>query len=281
MIKTKPTPKSSVSSMSVSALGSPSALWQPAPTTFDVRGGVLIEVWGPTGTGRTTLALSAPPPIAYIYFHEKVRGIIEPFACVKEIRTYRAGGVFVGEPEEVIRDASKAMHEYESVYYDAFGWARTIIVDTHNEAWYLERLGEFGAPKPTKGRIDRNWAPINNRWMSMLNRVRTQTHTNVVLIGQTEDEWKDSADGFGKKTGKLIRVGTKASDQVLLKADLSIRTDKRTVKRDGENKLEFVSTIFKGWGKADEYEGMELEDELNTLPQILSLITETEAKEWE
>lgn len=115
----------------------------------------------------------------------------------------------------------------------------------------------------------------------MLNKVRTQTKTNVVLVGQTEDEWKEgTADGFGKKTGKLIRVSTKASDQVLLKADLSIRTDKRTVKVDGESKLEFVSTIFKGWSRAGEYEGMELDDDLNTLPQILALITETEAEEW-
>lgn len=277
MIKTRPSVKPSTS---VSAMSSPSSLWQPAPTTFDIRGGVLIEVWGPTGTGRTTLALSAPPPIAYIYFHEKVRGIIEPFARVKEIRTYLAGGVFIGEPEEVKSEAEVRMKEFEAVYYDAYKWARSIIIDTHNEAWMLERLGEFGAPKPTKGRIDRNWAPINNRWMSMLNTVRTQTKTNVVFIGQTEDEWKDSADGFGKKTGKLIRVSTKASDQVLLKADLSIRTDKRAVKVGGENKLEFVSTIWKGWGKADEYEGMELDGDLNTLPQILALITETEAEEW-
>lgn len=258
--------------------------WEDAPTEFIPSGGILTEIWGPTGTGKTTLALQSQAPIAYLCFYEKAVGIIEEFAKIKRIRWKKMGGVFNGSPEEIKALAEPAMRSFERFYYDAFSWAKTIIVDTHNEAWMLERLGEFGAPKPEK--MDdrkklnqkRDWAGVNGRWLSMLNMVRTQEHTNVILIGQAEEEWKENDSGYGSKTGKMVRAGSKASDQVLLKADISLRTNKYTNKKTGD--LNFTTTIYKGWGRAQECEGMEFEDDLNRLPTIYSMITGTEEDFW-
>lgn len=258
--------------------------WEDAPTEFIPSGGILTEIWGPTGTGRTTLALQAQAPIAYLYFHEKTKGIIEDFAKIKTIKMKKMGGVFTGTPDEIKSVAESSMRYFERFFYDGFGKFKTIIVDTYNEAWMLERLGEFGAPKPEK--MDdrkklnqkRDWAAINNRWMSILNMVRTQDYTNVILIGQAEEEWRENDSGYGSKTGKMVRAGGKAADQVLLKADISLRTNKHTNKKT--NNVEFTTTIYKGWGRAQECEGMEFEDDMNKLPTIYSMITGTEEDFW-
>lgn len=263
--------KSSSSGSTESLSGSSPVIWQDASLEFTKRSGVVVEIFGPTGTGRTTLALTAPGPIAYIYFHEKMDGILEKFASRKKIRWVKAGGVFRGTEEEIQSTAWKSMKEFESAYYDSFSWARTTIVDTHNEAWELERLAEFGAPKPSGGRVDSNYAAVNNRWRSMLNMARSQDKTNVILIGQVEDEWKPGPGGFDRKTGREVRVSTSASRQVLLKSDVAVVT--------GKKKGEFTSTIYKGWWNA-ESEDFVLKNEMSTFSQILAVVTETDASEW-
>lgn len=254
-----------------SSSSSSPVVWEDAPKDFTKRSGVITEIWGPTGTGRTHLALTAPGPIAYLFFHEKADGVIQKFARQKEIRWLKCGGVFRGKEEDVQSLAWESMQEFESAYYDSFSWARTTIVDTHNEAWYLERLAEFGAPKPSSGRVDVNYASINNRWISMLNQARSQNHTNVIFIGQVEDEWKPGPGGFDKKTGKQVRISTSASNQVLLKSDVSIKTTK-------ENGV-FTATVYKGWFNAESEES-ELTDEMSTFHNIMGLITETDPDEW-
>lgn len=262
----------SVSSGGSRPAGSGSTRWEKAPTVFTRRSGVICEFWGVTGTGRTRLALTAPGPIAYIYFHEKIEGLVQEFASEKEIRMFKAGGVFRGESDDIQREAWEKVMEAEAAYYDSFSFARTTIVDTHPEFWYLERLAEFGAPKPSKGQVKNNYASVNNRWMSMLNMARTQEKTNVIFIGQAEDEWRPNAQGFDSKTGRIVRMSNSASNQVLLKADVAVRTDKK----DGN----FISTIQKGWWNADS-EDAELMNGASTFSMIMGLVTETDPKEWE
>lgn len=245
--------------------------WKSAPTEFTRRSGVFMEIWGPTGTGRTSLSLSAPDPIAYIYFHEKIDGVVQRYAKKKDIRMFKAGGVFRGDSDDIQKAAWRAMEEYEAAYYNAFSFARTVVLDTHPEAWLLERLAEFGAPKPDKGQVKNNYGAVNNRWMSMLNQARAQEKTNVIFIGQTEDEWKENAKGFSSKTGKVVRVSTTAANQVLLKSDISVRTDKA----DGV----FTSKIYKGWFNA-ESEDEELEGTMSTWPMIMATVTDTSPSEW-
>jgi len=252
-------------------------LWSDAPTVFTPRSAV-VEIYGPSNTGRTTLALSAPPPILYIYFYEKAEGIIEPFAREKQISWYRAGGVFRGESDEIQRAAWRKMEEFERCYYEGLGERspfRSIVVDTHVEAWELERLAEFGAPKPGKGRVDQMWGGVNARWSGLLNAARERSDVNVIWIGQVEDEWKKDARGFDQKTGKQVKISSSAGRKVYLKCDVSLRTD------NGADGQSFTATIEKAWGNNDlMFEELQVERE-GGLPFILSLITGTEQSEWE
>lgn len=246
--------------------------WEDAPTEFTRRSGVIVEVWGETATGRTHFALTAPGPIAYLYFHEKVEGVIQKFAKEKEIKCIKLGGSFRGTEEEIKRAAWEQVEKFETYHHDAFKWARTVIWDTHNEAWLLERLGEFGDFKPAKGRVDRNYGGINARWNSLLNKARSGAeNVNFILVGQAEDEWK-SDGGFDKKTGRKLRVSTTASNQVYLKSDISIKTHK-------ENGI-FSCTIHKGWFNADVEDVIKLENEEVNFCSVLGLVTETDPEEW-
>lgn len=251
-------------------------VWEDAPTEFAPRATV-AEIYGPSGSGRTTLALTAAAPIAYLGFHEKIDGIVQPYAQAKPIKVYKAGGVFTGTPDEIMREAWDRMEDFEGHYYDAIdsGRFRTVIVDTHVEAWALERLAEFGAAKPEKGRVDVNYAAINARWLSMLNKARTQSETSVILIGQVEDEWKNDAKGFGSKTGRQVKVASSAGRQVFLKSDVSFRTQ---VDEGGQG---FSVRIEKAWGNNGLLYSEIPVDQESGFPMLMSLITGTEQSEWE
>jgi hypothetical protein len=248
--------------------------WEDAPTEFTSRSGVVIELWGPTGSGRTSLALSAPGPIYLIQYHEKINGLVQKYAKSKEIKIFKAGGTFIGEPDEIRLSAWGAMEAAESAYYDSFKHARTVVIDTYPEAWELERLAEFGAPKPSSGPVQLNYGPPNNRWNSMVNYARDMADEqgiNVFWIGQTEDEWKDTGGAFGKKTGKQVRVSNSAAAKVALKSNVRIELYK-----SGSN---FMSKIIKGWFNADS-EDVEFQDEDSTFANIIGTVTNTKPKEW-
>ncbi len=50
--------------------------WEDAPTEF-TRRSVVLEIYGDTGTGRTTLALTAPGTIAVLHAAEKLEGLFQ------------------------------------------------------------------------------------------------------------------------------------------------------------------------------------------------------------
>lgn len=256
--------------------------WDSVGPDFQPGMGVVCEIYGGSNTGRTTLALTAPGPIAYLCFHEKAEGLIERVVkrTKKEIRQKLLGGVYIGDEDTVREEARLDMFEFENHYYDAFKWANTIVIDTHQEAWELERLGEFGAPKPGGGRTDQNYAAINNRWRSILNQARAQVGTkpNVVLIGTVKDEYIDEG-GFSKSTGRQVRATGSASQLVYQKASIVIETS--TV--GGQlGKLKFMGTIRKGWFNNDKFQDKVYEnDRKMTLMKYVALVTGTEPEEWE
>ena len=193
------------------------------------------------------------------------------------------GGSFRGSEEKILQQAKDSMNRFEDFFYDSYNWATTVLIDTHNEAWYLERLGEFGAPKPSEGRVDRNYASINNRWLSMLNKARDEAdanRVNTIFIGQTESEWKEDQKGFGKKTGKIVRVDTSASAKVYLKSDLVIRTD---VIKNRRHVYEFKAIVEKPWWNSA-CMGLEIDlglkpDQMD-LADVIGMVTETDSDEW-
>lgn len=271
-LKAAKTPAAAVSALKQARAGTPgAALWEDAPTEFTTRN-TMMEICGDSGTGRTSLALSAPGPIALIHTAEKIDGIIQPFARKKKIRTHHFGGTFRGTKQEIANQAMDVWKRTLDAWYDAFGWARTIILDTHTEAWELVRVAHFGDLKPSGGRVDSNYGPINASWRSLFKHYREQQGVNVILIGQTKDEYKTNkkgiSNGISERTGNTIRAGQK---EILYFVDCAIRTRKE----DGD----FYSEIEKGWMNGS-VEGDRFIGKDSDFATIMSAITETNKKEW-
>lgn len=248
-------------------------LWDDAETEFTRRCS-LVEIYGDTDTGKTTLALTAPGPIAFLHASEKIDGVIQPFAREKKIRKHDFTGAFSGTPEDISESAMRVWRELVAAWMDAWGWARTIVLDTHTEAWELIRVAYFGGYKPERGRPDANYGPVNAEWRSLFKRFRTQSRANLIVIGQTKDEYKTGVKAgtgeskLAERTGKTVRAGQR---EVPYFADVVLRTSRS----DGD----FVATIEKGWFNAS-MEGVPFVNEEANFGNILSVLTETDEGEW-
>lgn len=262
---------------SAAATGAVGGEWEDAPTEITDRG-VIMAVYGDTGTGRTTFALTAPGPVAFAHAGEKVTGIVQKAAKEKQVKVLNFGAVLYGSPQQISDQAQPVWRKTRDGLMDALtksSWARTGIIDTHNELWELLRLAEFGELNP-QGRTDALYGPVNARWRSLFKWHRSQPEPrmkSLIVIGQTREEYKDVTRN-GKKesvrTGRTISAGQK---EVHYMADVVVRTG-----RDDDGG--FLVTIEKAWYKA-EYEGVQLANEDATFAKVMALITETDESEWE
>lgn len=262
--------------------------WEEVSTEFTLRRAV-TEIHGDTGTGRTRLALTAPGPIAYIGAAEKIDGLIQETRKRTVVRVHNFGGVFQGGVDDVKAQAMPVWSKFARAFFDSLGWARTTIVDTHTEAWELIRLAYFGGQTAEGGRVDRNYGPVNAMWRSLFKAARMQQRANVILIGQTKDEYIEQAEAaqvgaiaiktdkkksMGQRTGRTILAGQK---EIPYFCDVVLRTAKVVV--PGQDAPGFRAVIEKGWFHA-EYEGTEFTNDDMQYPGILGFLTETPAKEW-
>lgn len=254
--------------------------WEEVSTKLDRRC-VLMEIYGDSDTGRTTLALTAPGPIAYIHANEKKEGLIHNVKRAgTSIRMVNFGGAFRGSPDDVMREASAAVDLMETAIIDAYKWARSIILDTHTEAWEVIQLGRLGS-LTREGRSEADnrrgqlvYSELNNRWRSLFKefRVRAESdnRTNFIVIGQTKPEYKATAGSSAKQaSGRTIRGGQK---ETLFLCDASVRT-----KRDPRGK--FTAVIEKPWWN-NLVRDLEVEGEYMTFPEIMGFITDGDAEEW-
>lgn len=266
VVRVAPAPKSSTST-------STNVQWERAPNTI-TRRHVMVEVYGDTFTGRSTFALTAPGPIAYIHTSEKW-DVVTNFAEQKQIEMVNCGGAFLGSDEQNEAHAREVLNTLKAAWVQAFSWAKTIIIDTHYEAWQIARIAYFGALKPDGGRIERNYDPINAEFGSLVNLFRLQkdTQTNVILVGQTQDEYTKPKEGQGQRTGKTVRATS--FKQVPVKADVVVRTYSEL--RQG--RPVYKSVLEKAW-IAGHMLGTELEGDMSTFPNVMSLITGTDPEEW-
>lgn len=255
--------------------------WNPVTASFTSRR-VFMEICGDNGTGRTTLGLTAPGPIAILHWGEKIGGIANQFAH-KDIRELSFSPFYApGLSNDQIADiAWESWKDFEAAWYDAFHWARTIIMDTHTDAWEAVRFGFFGDLKPvTGGRRETTWGPVNSRWGSMLRMIRSpDVNSNVILIGKTEDEYAETINpktglpGQGKKTGNRIRAGQKSIPAI---CDVSIRT-----RKDARGFSSYLEKAWMSGGLEYERSGMELTRSESTFANWMAMITGTMPGEWE
>lgn len=256
--------------------GQPSSLWEQAPTEL-TRKCVFMNIYGETNTGKTSLALSAPGPIALIHSAEKIEGIVQPYAKEKDIRIMNFGRVFSGKPDLIKTEANKVWEDFSKAWVDAFKWAKTIIIDTDTDLWELIRLAYFGDAKPQGGRLELNWGPVNAEWKSVMRRFKDPSNvdTNVILISQTEDEYKEGAKGFGSRTGRTIRKGQKS---IPFMADVIVRTECQLDINTYTPR--FKSVIEKAWWNASAIGFSGLEGDAITFPMVMTIVTQTSPDQW-
>lgn len=257
--------------------------WQPAPKKFS-RFSVFTEIHGDIQTGKTCLALTAPGPIAFITTGEKVPGVIEPFANIKDISMTEFAASFSSFKEEkdkrkdIMSQASVMMDLVEEAWIEGVscGKFRTLIIDCHCDVYLLLRYGMFGSYNFLSGRIDAAYGPVNDRWFTLLNSFRKQftnlkqgsRGTNLILVGRTEDTFP--------KSSVTVPVWQKF---VPGKADIILRTS--------ENKGKYSAKVYKGWmnsaAKGKDYNiNLDLTKTggLEALPLIWSNITKTNVADW-
>lgn len=249
--------------------------WTEAPKEF-TRRCTFMEIYGETGSGRTTLALTAPGPVGLAHTAEKIDGIVQPFTEEKVIRVVNFGGSFRGDWQAIADQASPVWENMKKAWFDGIdNWARTVIMDTDTEAWEMLRLARLGTANPQNPNPG-IWGPINAEWRSIFKHYRGQERCSVVSIAQTKDEYKTKiikGKEVSKSTGNRIRASQK---EIGYMADVIVRTIKET-NADGQS--EFSAVIEKGWFNAHS-EGMVLTGDEVRFPYIMGLVTGTDEEEW-
>lgn len=228
-----------------------------------------MDIIGPEGTGRSSLALTAPGPMAYINSDEKIQGVIQRYAKQKSIKVATYGFTATGNKQADIDAANPVWNRVLGWMRDAKTWARTTVFDTATEGWEMCRLGNFGELNP-KGRVDSNYGPVNAEFRGTFKQYRG-SDCNLISIHQVKDVYIDKLVNGQKssiRTGATQRAGFKEFGYI---ADVVVETSK-------VNGV-FRATITKGWWNATA-EGLTLENEDITFANIMSMITETEQSEW-
>lgn len=241
---------------------------------------VLMEIYGDQDTGKSTLATTAPGPICYVHFMEKVDGLLEAAAQRGVvIKQCKIGDVLRGTTERVMDIAEEAAARMEAAITGAYPWARTIIVDTHTEAWQVVQLAKLGGLTPDtkdeslvrKGQLV--YAELNARWASLMKEFRINAdrsnRTNLIFIGQTSAEYKKIAgSNRAENTGRTVSAGQK---QMPFFMDVRLRTHYR----NGE----YSAVCEKPWFN-DAMRGFEFTGEQLNFAEIMSMITGVDANEW-
>jgi hypothetical protein len=233
---------------------------------------LMIEIYGRTYSGRTYLALTHRPPIAFMHCHERIAGTIEQFIRDKDVRVYNFGAAISGRTrEEISASASASVAAFTDAWLDALTWARTIVLDTHTDLWELLRLKYFGGEKPEtfKGmeRREALWADINGEWRMLFTAVKT-AGVDLILIGKSKDEYKND-----KLTG-----GIKSAGQKDISSNCDIRLETSFVQADDTSNNSFVARLVKA-GINYRMTGVPLTN--TTLPQVLSLVYGNDEDDWQ
>jgi hypothetical protein len=202
---------------------------------------LIIEVFGPTFTGRTYLALKDTlRPAAFFHCTERLRGTIDEFLTgdgnlrVHDFGRWLASGK---ERDDIAEAATEALEDFEDHWYDALRWSKLMIVDTHTDLWELHRYAGFGGVSPEKykgmERLDTLWGEVNAKW-NMLFTTALGAGCDIVLVGKTKEQYRAN-----KATGKLVPSGQKHLPN---RVDVSLQTDMITTEA-GEKA--FTATVVK------------------------------------
>lgn len=266
---------------------SSSPLWENVVSDTFTRRCALTEIWGEGDSGKSTFALTAPGPIAYLHTYEKVDGLLERVAATgKVIRPCAFGGPMRGNTDAVMALAEVAVSRMERALTDAYTWARSIILDNHSTTYQYVQLARLGSmDRDSRDSKDNKkgqlvYGEINARWNAIIQQYRvnaaTNNRTNLILIGRASDEYKGN-----QATGKRAPHGHKENAP---NCDVRLRMKCEQVRQPGapmsSAETVYSAVIEKPWHNGD-MRGFEVPSMMLTFSAVMSLITNTAANEWE
>lgn len=186
---------------------------------------VVLAVDGLDKAGKDRFAFTAPKPLLLLDFDmgsEGVEGSTHPLIVKSKPFAFRPTEIsFETDMKEedrarLLTDAAWPHHlRFRNTYLDALKkpliitpdgrklMAKTIVIDTGSEAWEMMRYAEFG--KLTKV-MPHHYTAVNSQMRDLV-RAALESNVNVIWLHQLKAEWKDNAEGKGRKTGTLERAG--------------------------------------------------------------------------
>ena len=173
-----------------------------------IRRRMVMSIEGDYGTGKTDLALTAPPPIAFFKFDLNADHTLAKWAATKTIYKCEYD---IPEPDDPKAKelATGLWTKFTSDYHRAIQSPkiRSIVWDTASEVWEQCRLAAFG--KLTNV-MPHHYVETNNKFRRLI-REAYESDTNLIMIHRLKDEWQNyiGTDGKekGRKTGRKERAG--------------------------------------------------------------------------
>ena len=235
---------------------------------------LIMSIEGKEKSGKTTLALTAPGPIALFNMDIGLEGVIEKFVEEKDI--------IVAEFD--YRDATSAnewveMWERMKKMFDLAlknKSVRSIVFDTATEMWELCRLARFAKLTQVQ---PYHYGPVNAEFRDLIRKVY-KTNKNLILVHKLKAEYLND-----KRTGEMERSGfgdTGYLTQVNVRCWRRLEVGKAvSLNPDGAGEEGFGLTVLECRPNAAVAQ-MELETPLSTFPFLATQIyPDTEEEYWE
>ena len=175
-------------------------MWTSAEKLDNDR--LIVAVWGPPKTGKTTFALTAPGPI---YFHNFDWGLEHHLGKLADKKVYVASYLSVG-PELTADEAKDMLKAFERDYAAALKAGEgTIVIDTATQLWQITSkvfLEDIKAKRRDGNIYPFDYANANAYFQNLINQVKN-TKMNMVLIQRAKAKYNAS----GNDTGEMDMQG--------------------------------------------------------------------------
>lgn len=239
-----------------------------------IRDTVFKTISGPTSSGRTTYAFTAPDPI--LCFHSEIGKIEEPVNRAREqgkevsLVDFSFTAVPGLSEKELSKTARDQFDEFASLLIALSPNYRSVLLDTHSDAYDLLRYARFGRltnVKPT------DYGPLNAEWFLLFKTLKHTCDCNFVAIGKQKEQYRGN-----QASGKMVPAGHKEMGESGYLTDVVLESYRRKDKKTGE--VTYGVRVEKGWNRDDVAYGMDFDGEVANFTTVMQVLSPENAGVW-
>lgn len=173
-----------------------------------VKHRLILAVSGHERQGKSSLALSAPGPIAIFDLDKGLEGVASKFTSVKDIYQKEYKFSKVDSKDRFVTLWSTFRTDYYAALENKE--IKTIVIDTATAAWDLVKLARLGSLGVAKEQSYK-WGPVNAEFLGLIDLVK-DTDKNLVLLHKlkkvyVDDIWKGDYERSGfSQTGYAVHA---------------------------------------------------------------------------